>query len=158
MFTTTGQDELISVPKNAQYSDHVVFEVKGTSAARFQIDATNVSFKIQVGGLLVSRIINTANTVIAKRMLENLISANEFHTFWLSWHQGHIRIGRGEAVGANQFLSAEVGSLDDVSLKLWTNQDIEWRLHYTGNALMLFFNICKNCFRRLFKTNMMLDI
>ncbi|XP_056004596.1 C3 and PZP-like alpha-2-macroglobulin domain-containing protein 8 [Ostrea edulis] len=119
-----------------QYN-HVIFDVKACNDAHVilseQHSDVNNSYEIVIGGWGNTKsVIRTCKQCQPRTsFIGNPLSCDSFKSFWISWENGAIRVGRGHIIGHGEFMKWTDPSshlVNYVGISTWPGSSTEWKI------------------------------
>ena len=99
-----------------QDRDYIIFRVKAVSDAHITLTDTvndySRGYEVVIGGWTNTQSAirhPPAGNIVHQVATEDLLSGNEWRTFWISYNYGQIETGSGSDVGANRIMSWYAG-------------------------------------------------
>lgn len=119
-----------------QYNN-VIFDVKACNDAHVILseqhsDVIN-SYEIVIGGWGNTKsVIRTCKQCQPRTsFIGNPLSCDSFKSFWISWENGAIRVGRGHIIGHGEFMKWTDPSshlVNYVGISTWRGSSTEWKI------------------------------
>ena len=111
----------------------LLFEFRGKSGARVIMKNTAVKSQVPLT-VYIGYDGNSRSTVVLKYQSVNGFPApiddNKYSKFWISWPEGKIQIGEGDAIGKDVFLTGSLpgfAGFDYISLSVTGNEEGYWK-------------------------------
>ncbi|XP_052805089.1 uncharacterized protein LOC128234707 isoform X2 [Mya arenaria] len=130
----SGGGEYVAAPFQSIDHNAYKFEFRGESAAQLRFTDQNdtVHYEIKLGGKYSTQCTIKdvgANVFLYKTQLDGVTSVTDFKGFWVSWDNSEVKVGRGELIGRNQFMSTVIQALDGATLELWSSAQTQWKIY-----------------------------
>jgi len=105
-FTSSANRQNVETWMELSHHDTLVFRVKSSSTAEILFapflyhDLVSDYYRLVIGDNSNSRVnIMRGDKIITGVNVQNILSGDEFRSFWVQWYHGEIVFGRGEHVG-----------------------------------------------------------
>ena len=112
---TLAEQEYHTLHRSLLDTDSTVFKVRAMSDAKVSLLRVPSNFKAPSYEIVVGAESNTRTVIHSKAAggdqivsqvnTPDILSFTELRSFWVSWNNGTVRIGKGETVGLNEILS-----------------------------------------------------